>query len=209
MSDNEHTAASLGNSEELSVKHSPGRAIPEFDHAPDNGSKIPPFFAGQDTGDVLPYQPLGAITVKDCKIDEREIPSRIFQSSSESCDAERLTRCSSDENIEVCVGPFFEVIHVSPVRSVEVILDDPGGELLDLGGRDALPAERNPRDTRRLNARTYAQELQDRALQGPVYQIRKFTRRARAGREPSPPGGLGSPSSDTRRASSRRGRVVR
>jgi len=41
VSDNEHTAASLGHSEELSVKHSIGEPIPEFDHAPENGSKVP------------------------------------------------------------------------------------------------------------------------------------------------------------------------
>jgi hypothetical protein len=132
MSDNEHTAAALWNSEELSVKHSPGRAIPEFDHSPDNGAKVPPSVAGQDTGDVLPYQPLGPIMFSDCKIDEREVPSRIFQSSSESSDREGLTGCSSDENIEVCIGPVFEVIHVSPVWDLPVMLDDPRGEGLDL-----------------------------------------------------------------------------
>jgi hypothetical protein len=41
MSDNEHTAAALGHSEELSVKHSVGEPIPEFDHAPENGTKVP------------------------------------------------------------------------------------------------------------------------------------------------------------------------
>jgi hypothetical protein len=41
MSDNKHTAASLGHSKELSVKHSVGEPIPEFDYAPEDGSKIP------------------------------------------------------------------------------------------------------------------------------------------------------------------------
>jgi hypothetical protein len=40
-SDNEHTAASLGHSEILSVKHSVGEPIPEFDQAPENGTKVP------------------------------------------------------------------------------------------------------------------------------------------------------------------------
>jgi hypothetical protein len=41
MSDNEHAAAALWNSKELSVKHSVGEPIPEFDHAPENGTKVP------------------------------------------------------------------------------------------------------------------------------------------------------------------------
>ena len=41
VSDNEHTAAALGHSKELSVKHSVGEPIPEFDHAPKYGTKVP------------------------------------------------------------------------------------------------------------------------------------------------------------------------
>jgi hypothetical protein len=41
MSDNEDATAALRNSKELSVKHSVGEAIPEFDHAPENGTKVP------------------------------------------------------------------------------------------------------------------------------------------------------------------------
>jgi hypothetical protein len=41
VSDNEHTAAALGHSEVLSVKNSVGEPIPEFDQAPENGTKVP------------------------------------------------------------------------------------------------------------------------------------------------------------------------
>jgi hypothetical protein len=41
VSDNEHTAAALGHSEVLSVKDSVSDAIPELDHAPDNGTEVP------------------------------------------------------------------------------------------------------------------------------------------------------------------------
>jgi hypothetical protein len=41
VSDNEHTAAALGHSEILSVKHSVGEPIPEFDQAPEYGTKVP------------------------------------------------------------------------------------------------------------------------------------------------------------------------
>jgi hypothetical protein len=40
VSDNEHTAAALGHSKVLSVKDSVGDAIPEFNHAPEYGSKV-------------------------------------------------------------------------------------------------------------------------------------------------------------------------
>jgi len=41
VADNEHTAASLGHSEILSVQDSVAHAIPEFDHAPEDGTKVP------------------------------------------------------------------------------------------------------------------------------------------------------------------------
>jgi hypothetical protein len=41
MSDNEHATAALWYSKVLSVQDSVGDAIPEFDHAPEDGTKIP------------------------------------------------------------------------------------------------------------------------------------------------------------------------
>lgn len=41
MSNNEDATAPLWNSEELSVQHSVGEPIPEFDHAPEDGTKVP------------------------------------------------------------------------------------------------------------------------------------------------------------------------
>ncbi|MEN9418397.1 MAG: hypothetical protein RI988_2017, partial [Pseudomonadota bacterium] len=41
VSDNEHTAASLGHSEVLSVQHSVGEAIPEVFQRPEDGTKVP------------------------------------------------------------------------------------------------------------------------------------------------------------------------
>jgi hypothetical protein len=40
-SDNEDATAALWNSEELSVKHSVSEPIPEFNQAPENGTKVP------------------------------------------------------------------------------------------------------------------------------------------------------------------------
>jgi hypothetical protein len=39
MSDKEHTLASLGHSEELSIQHSPCEAIPELSQVPDEGTE--------------------------------------------------------------------------------------------------------------------------------------------------------------------------
>jgi hypothetical protein len=41
MSDNEDTPPPLRNSKELSVKHSVSEPIPEFDQAPEYGTKVP------------------------------------------------------------------------------------------------------------------------------------------------------------------------
>ena len=56
MADKEQTVASLGQSEELSVQHSPRAAIPEFAKGPE---KAPEGVGavGQNSGDVLPEDP--------------------------------------------------------------------------------------------------------------------------------------------------------
>ena len=84
MSDNEHTAAALGHSEELSVKHSVGEPIPEFDHAPENGSKIPSDVRRQDAGNVLPSEPAGAQAISQPKIFEGQVAAVIVQAASEA-----------------------------------------------------------------------------------------------------------------------------
>jgi len=86
MSDSEHTAASLGHSEELSVKHSVGEPIPEFPQPPEEGTKVPSAIARQYAGDVFPHQPAGAVAFSQGKINEGEIAARVIQPLSESCD---------------------------------------------------------------------------------------------------------------------------
>jgi hypothetical protein len=98
--DNEHTAASLGHSEELSVKHSVGEPVPEFDQAPEDGTKIPSSSRRQDAGDVLPNQPSGPQAVSQPKIFEGQVAAAIRQSASETRDTERLARCSSDQKVD-------------------------------------------------------------------------------------------------------------
>jgi hypothetical protein len=86
ISDNEHTLASLGHSEILSVKHSVGEPIPELPQPSEEGTKIPSSVRRQDAGDVFPNQPTGAKFVSDGKIGKHEVATRVIQSLSESCD---------------------------------------------------------------------------------------------------------------------------
>ena len=59
MSDKDDSTAPLGDSEVLSVQHSPGDAIPEFPQRPDDGSHVPSCVRGQETGDVFEDKPAG------------------------------------------------------------------------------------------------------------------------------------------------------
>jgi hypothetical protein len=104
MSDNEHTASSLGDgalqsvhSDELSVQHSVGEPIPELPQRPEEGAKIPSVSAGQNAGDVLPDQPSGPIAVSDGKIGEHEVAAWVSKSFPKSRDGEGLAGSSTDE----------------------------------------------------------------------------------------------------------------
>jgi hypothetical protein len=103
MSDNEHTAASLGNSEVLSVKHSVGEPIPEFDQAPEEGSKRPSSVDRQNAGDVFPNHPLGALACSQAKIPEGQVTTRVRHSSAETGDAERLAGGSADKKVNCSI----------------------------------------------------------------------------------------------------------
>jgi len=155
MSDNEHAAPSLGNSEVLSVKNPVGEPIPEFCQPPEEGPKSPSSVDGQDTGDVLPKNPLGAILPSDCKIREHEVSSWVSKSLSKPRDAEALAGGSSDENIESWdIFPLLELRDVAQVGHVGIVMrENRAGELLDLGHADAFPSEGMPCDRGRLDAR--------------------------------------------------------
>jgi hypothetical protein len=87
ISDSEDATAPLGNSKVLSVKHSVGDAIPEFDHAPENGSKVPSSVRRQDAGHVLPNQPPGPRSLSKPKIFEGQVATPVCQASSEARNA--------------------------------------------------------------------------------------------------------------------------
>jgi hypothetical protein len=93
----------LGNSEVPSVQHSVGEPVPEFDQRPEEGSKRPSSVRRQDTGDILPDNPLGLQSRSQLEIDEGELASGIVESTPESGDAECLAGGSSDQNVN-CSG---------------------------------------------------------------------------------------------------------
>jgi hypothetical protein len=83
VSNNEHTAASLGHSEVLSVKNPVGEPIPEFPQPSEEGSKRP-CFVRQKAGHVLIDHPSGAIAFKDSKKRQGEVSSRVSKPSAKS-----------------------------------------------------------------------------------------------------------------------------
>jgi hypothetical protein len=57
MSDNEHTAASLGHSEVLRVKHPPRQTVPEFGQCGDNDAEISPIGRTEESWDIFDKYP--------------------------------------------------------------------------------------------------------------------------------------------------------
>ncbi len=154
VSDNEHTAASLGHSEILSVKNAVGEPIPEFCQPPEQGSKCPTSVCRQDAGDVFPYQPAGPISCSNGKIGKHEVATRVCQSFSESGDAEALAGSSADEKIDSCIGPYLEVRHVAEIRHGRIVMREQSArKRLDLAEPCRAPAQWMPRDTRGLDPR--------------------------------------------------------
>src|SRR3546814_3259742 len=63
----------------------------------------------------LPDRPPRPVSVGDGEIGEHEGTSRIFQSSTQPCNAKRLARRSSNEDVDLMVGPLLESRHVAMV----------------------------------------------------------------------------------------------
>jgi hypothetical protein len=153
VSDNEHTAASLGHSEILSVQNSIGEPIPEFDQSPEYGTKVPSASRRQDAGDVLPHQPSGACSVSKAKKLKGQVATVVCQSRSEPGDAERLAGGSSDKKVNWFIRPLLEFGHVAEVRHVGVVVrEHRRRERFDFAERHRLPAERVPCNGRGFDA---------------------------------------------------------
>jgi hypothetical protein len=99
VADNEHTAATLGDSKPLSVKNAVGEPIPEFAQRPEEGSKIPSFAATEDARHVFPNDPAGLHDSSKPDESEGQVTTRVSQSASESCDRECLAWGASDKKV--------------------------------------------------------------------------------------------------------------
>jgi hypothetical protein len=135
VADNEHTAATLGDSKPLSVKNAVGEPIPEFCQRPEEGAKIPSFSRRQDSGDVFPYHPLGPQDANKLSESEGQVSTRVFQSLSQPCDRERLARSSSAEKRDraALIQHFLrEFRHVAQVFEFPVVVNHCGRERLNL-----------------------------------------------------------------------------
>jgi hypothetical protein len=156
-SDNEHTLAPLCQSGVLSVQNAVGEPIPDDAQHPEEGTKVPSSVAGQDAGDVLPNQPLGAIPCSNGTKGKHEVATRVCQSLSESRDTEGLTGGSSAKKVNCDIGPFLKLRHVAPVRDGRVVVGEHRArEWLDFREGDGLPSERVPGNAGGFDAGTNA-----------------------------------------------------
>jgi hypothetical protein len=156
ISDNEHTLASLGQSEILSVKDSVGPPIPALCQASDKGTKVPSACRRQDTGDVLPKNPAGPKSFSQPKKFEGQVAAGIGHASPQPGDGEGLARRASDKNVNPSVLSRFNRREVAMKRCVSVVMFKyRAGGRLNLGHERASPAERKPRGAGRFDAGAY------------------------------------------------------
>jgi hypothetical protein len=86
IADNEHTLASLGQSEILSVQNSVSEPIPEFAQPSEEGAKVPSSRRRQDAGDVLPKNPTGAQPISQSQKFKGQVAACVGHASSQSGD---------------------------------------------------------------------------------------------------------------------------
>jgi hypothetical protein len=100
VSDNEHTAAALGHSEVLSVKHPVAPPVPEVGQDSEDDAHVPSFVRRQKARDVLDENPTGSeLTSETHELVEQSAPLA-SQASTASSHAEVLAGESSAENID-------------------------------------------------------------------------------------------------------------
>jgi len=93
--DNEHSTASLGDSEVSSVQSSPRNAIPELLHFIEKPSEVSPVVGTEETWDIFQHEPPRSSLLHKVKEGEGEAGSLACESSSLACDAEVLARESA------------------------------------------------------------------------------------------------------------------
>ena len=99
MADSEDSTTTLGNSEPLSVQHSPRDAIPAVNHEAEEGREGVSVVSRKDAGHVLPNHPAGAESSSKEKKLDGQVTTRVIQSSSSSGDGKGLAGGASNENV--------------------------------------------------------------------------------------------------------------
>ena len=145
ISDNEHAAAALWNSEVLSVQNSVGEPIPEFAQRPEDGTKVPSAVRGQDTRDVFPDDPARPFAVSKSHELKGQVATVVVQSASEASNAEGLAGGASNEKVDLAILVPFDGGEVAVQRHAGIVVFEHGArERLDLGEGGGRPAERMP-----------------------------------------------------------------
>ena len=140
----------------MSVQHSVGEPIPEFDQRPEEGTKVPPSSRRQDTGDIFPDDPAGLEFVSQPKKGESEVSPWVGESFAESGDGEGLAGCASDQKVDCSMleGPRLIFGEGSIVRGVGVSGGKYStGEGFDFRKAYWLKSEGMPSDGRGFHAR--------------------------------------------------------
>jgi hypothetical protein len=99
MSDNEHAAAALRDSEVASVQNTVGEPKPAFPHGPEEGSESAPPIGGKHTGDILPNEPARSNCLKNSYIFESELSSIASKAGAKSRHRKILARGAPDKNV--------------------------------------------------------------------------------------------------------------
>jgi hypothetical protein len=93
--DNEHSTASLGDSEVSSVQSSPRNAIPELLHFIEKPSEVSAVVGTEEPRDIFQHEPPRSSLLHKVKEGEGEAGSLACESCALPCDAEVLARESS------------------------------------------------------------------------------------------------------------------
>jgi hypothetical protein len=88
--DNEHSTASLGDSEVASVQSSPRYAIPELFHFIEKPSEVSPFVGTEESRDIFQHEPPRSALLHKVEEGEGKAGSLACESSSLASDAEVL-----------------------------------------------------------------------------------------------------------------------
>jgi len=113
MADNEHTAAALGHSVELSVKHPPSPQIPEFCQRSEENAHVSLVSRGQKTGDIFDNNPARSKLLKNSMELEPESGSLSSQALALSGNGDILTGKSSANKVNATEVVFSDIIHIS------------------------------------------------------------------------------------------------